>query len=192
MTAVADLIRELSERGISLEPAGGNVRVTPRDLLTDGDRQRIRACKPELIELLEGPAGPSDDPVSNALRAQLLLWGGPGDWPAVAAVGLGPGAVSWTEWLRVAQLSALARAVQEAECIGPVLPTGDRKRLVVLVMRAHYPPVPGIVEAGPDAWESWLEAASDDDCNRRALVASRGQLRQRRRRALLRCRRAAV
>lgn len=108
-TAAADLLHELTHRGVTLIPAGEHIRVKPRDLLTDDDRERIRACKPDLLALLASGA-----PGSNEIQVRLLMWGGTLGWPSLVEVGLGAGGESWTEWLMAATLDDLKRAVLAA------------------------------------------------------------------------------
>jgi len=49
-----DILNHLRERGVTLTPEpDGNIRVKPRDKLTDADRAEIRAHKPELVALLQ-------------------------------------------------------------------------------------------------------------------------------------------
>lgn len=56
-----DILNRLRERGVTLTPEpDGNIRVRPRDKLTDADREQIRANKPELLALLASRK-PADD-----------------------------------------------------------------------------------------------------------------------------------
>jgi hypothetical protein len=49
-----DILNHLRERGVTLTPEpDGNIRVKPRDKLTDADRAEIRAHKPERVALLQ-------------------------------------------------------------------------------------------------------------------------------------------
>lgn len=50
----ADILNHLRERGLTLIPEpDGNIRVRPRDKITDADRAEIRANKPALVALLQ-------------------------------------------------------------------------------------------------------------------------------------------
>ena len=49
----ADLLVQVRSAGITLDVADGQLRVRPASKLTDALRDALRACKPELIELIE-------------------------------------------------------------------------------------------------------------------------------------------
>jgi hypothetical protein len=50
----ADILHRLRGRGVTLIPEpGGNIRVRPGGVLTDAERDEIRAHKPELVDLLQ-------------------------------------------------------------------------------------------------------------------------------------------
>jgi len=59
-----DLLNQLQARGIIVSLAGDDLSVTPWSLLTDDDRQAIRANKDELVALLDRPPADSDCPIS--------------------------------------------------------------------------------------------------------------------------------
>jgi len=48
----AELLRELSDAGFALIAVDGKLLVTPASRLTDRLRDELRACKPQLIDLL--------------------------------------------------------------------------------------------------------------------------------------------
>lgn len=62
----------------------------------------------------KSPTDPPDDPLSNEIRARLLLWGGPLGWPSLVEIGLGVGGEAWTTWLMAASTEDLKQAVLEA------------------------------------------------------------------------------
>ncbi len=49
-----DLLHDMLAAGFTLEVAGEKLLVTPASNLTDDMREALRACKPELLELLAG------------------------------------------------------------------------------------------------------------------------------------------
>ena len=51
----ADLLLDVRRAGFALDVANGMLLVTPASMLTDELRAALRACKPELIELLTAP-----------------------------------------------------------------------------------------------------------------------------------------
>src|SRR5215813_6505241 len=55
-----DLLNQLKARGIIVSLAGDDLSVTPWSLLTDEDRQAIRANKDELVALLDLLRPPAD------------------------------------------------------------------------------------------------------------------------------------
>ncbi|WP_310461065.1 hypothetical protein [Sphaerotilus sp.] len=60
MSHAAELLSELSGRGVSVTAGTeGRLLVAPADVLTDTDRDQIRANKPALLELLRRP--PAND-----------------------------------------------------------------------------------------------------------------------------------
>jgi lambda repressor-like predicted transcriptional regulator len=72
---VAALLAELSQRGITLRPAGAFLGVSPQSALTPELLARIRELKPEILSLLTCPAPPDPDLFSActpAERAALL------------------------------------------------------------------------------------------------------------------------
>ena len=55
MTSRADaltFLEEVAARGVEIRAEGGTLLFRPPSLLTDQDRQRARALKPQLLELL--------------------------------------------------------------------------------------------------------------------------------------------
>lgn len=53
--SAASLLQHLQAAGLALDAQGDRVIVRPRSLLTDADREAIKANKAELLELLTGP-----------------------------------------------------------------------------------------------------------------------------------------
>lgn len=70
MTA-AELIAELTRRGVRLEPRGERLRFYPRSPLTRGLLDELKAHKSEILNLLKG---------INSTRTQLVEFGTDG-WP---------------------------------------------------------------------------------------------------------------
>ena len=50
-----DLLIDLYRRGLKVETHGGDLRISPRRLLSDADRAALRVRKPELVLLLSAP-----------------------------------------------------------------------------------------------------------------------------------------
>ena len=73
---VAALLKEIRPAGLTLTPAPGGLRVSPKGRLTDELRQKIRAHKAELLAALNPP--PDDrsdleaDAASQAVAAEVL------------------------------------------------------------------------------------------------------------------------
>jgi hypothetical protein len=58
MSAVAEILAELSRRGVVVRAEGETIRLKPRDSLDDHLMARVRAHKPEILAVLNGrPAG---------------------------------------------------------------------------------------------------------------------------------------
>lgn len=111
MTA-ADLLAGLRARGLTVEPAGGRVRVGPADRLTDADRAAVRRLKPALLAALGGggdggdgghpPPDPAGRPDPSRAYFALLSKGravprsAGADLPADATYWCYPGADRWT------------------------------------------------------------------------------------------------
>jgi site-specific DNA-methyltransferase (adenine-specific) len=53
----ADVLRDFHARGIELRAVEGNLKVHPKHLLTDADRQLLRTRRPELLAYLTASAG---------------------------------------------------------------------------------------------------------------------------------------
>jgi hypothetical protein len=96
---VADLLAELSRRGITLRPAGPHLGVSPRSALTPELLARIREHKAEILSTLAPPPLPYLFPFP------------PGATPAERAVLL---AIAVRPGLRCHQLAAATRLCQVA------------------------------------------------------------------------------
>lgn len=71
----ADILNRLRERGVTLIPEpDGNIRVRPRDKITDTDRAEIRTHKTELVELLKRQQ-PASQPMPEIPPTVRLLCG---------------------------------------------------------------------------------------------------------------------
>jgi hypothetical protein len=76
MSRAADLLSELTTRGVVVAPDRGCLRLYPRSALNPDLLARVRALKPQLLELLQLSAGAVASPA---------------EWKVLSAVALHPG-----------------------------------------------------------------------------------------------------
>lgn len=62
MNAVAEILAELSRRGVTVRAEGGTLRVKPRRVLDDNLLALIREHKPEILKLVSNGIAPCGSP----------------------------------------------------------------------------------------------------------------------------------
>jgi hypothetical protein len=68
------LLATLTARGVELHAAGDRIHYrAPVGVLTDADREALRQCKPELLELLTAPATLPPVPMADELAAIIRV-----------------------------------------------------------------------------------------------------------------------
>jgi hypothetical protein len=76
----SELLINLRSRGIRVTPSGGYLVIEPSELLTDTDRDALRAAKPQLLEML------AEDEALAIVRRLRFFSFPTGRMPAAAAV----------------------------------------------------------------------------------------------------------
>jgi len=86
MNPAAELLSELLTRGVVVSPAGASLDLYPRSALSPDLLARVRALKPQLLELLRAGAGAVASPAEWRILTTLALHPGlASDQLAVAA-----------------------------------------------------------------------------------------------------------
>jgi hypothetical protein len=73
MNPAAELLSELLTRGVAVSPAGASLDLYPRSALNPDLLARVRALKPQLLELLRVSAGAVVSPAEWQILSALAL-----------------------------------------------------------------------------------------------------------------------
>jgi hypothetical protein len=73
MNPAAELLSELLTRGVVVSPAGSSLDLYPRSALSPDLLARVRALKPQLLELLRAGAGAVASPTEWRVLTALAL-----------------------------------------------------------------------------------------------------------------------
>jgi len=73
MNPAAELLSELTTRGVDVSPAGACLQLYPRSALSPDLLARVRALKPQLLELLRAGAGAVASPAEWRVLSTLAL-----------------------------------------------------------------------------------------------------------------------
>ena len=73
MNPAAELLSELLARGVAVSPAGSSLDLYPRSALSPDLLARVRALKPQLLELLRAGAGAVASPIEWRILTVLAL-----------------------------------------------------------------------------------------------------------------------
>ena|SRR5579864_6934793 len=73
MNPAAELLSELLTRGVVVSPAGASLDLYPRSALSPDLLARVRALKPQLLELLRAGAGAVASPAEWRVLTALAL-----------------------------------------------------------------------------------------------------------------------
>ena len=73
MNPAAELLSELTARGVAVAPAGASLQLYPRSALSPDLLARVRALKPQLLELLRAGAGAVASPAEWRVLTVLAL-----------------------------------------------------------------------------------------------------------------------
>jgi hypothetical protein len=73
MNPAAELLSELLTRGVVVSPAGSSLDLYPRSALSPDLLARVRALKPQLLELLRAGAGAVASPAEWRILTALAL-----------------------------------------------------------------------------------------------------------------------
>jgi hypothetical protein len=84
MNPAAELLSELLTRGVAVSPAGASLDLYPRSALNPDLLARVRALKPQLLELLRASGGAVASPAEWRVLSALALHPGLAP-PALAA-----------------------------------------------------------------------------------------------------------
>lgn len=108
MNPAAELLSELLTRGVVVSPAGASLDLYPRSALSPDLLARVRALKPQLLELLRAGAGAVASPAEWRILTALALHPGlaPDDLAAATQLAPAPLATALHTLLRRAEIAA--------------------------------------------------------------------------------------
>ena len=110
MNPAAELLSELLTRGVVVSPAGASLDLYPRSALSPDLLARVRALKPQLLELLRAGAGAVASPAEWRVLTALALRPGlaPDELAAATHLDQAPLAKALHTLLRRAEIAARA------------------------------------------------------------------------------------
>jgi hypothetical protein len=108
MNPAAELLSELTTRGVVVSPAGACLQLYPRSALSPDLLARVRALKPQLLELLRAGAGAVASPAEWRVLSALALHPGlaPDQLAAATNLAQAPLAEALHTLLRRAEIAA--------------------------------------------------------------------------------------
>jgi hypothetical protein len=108
MNPAAELLSELISRGVVVSPAGASLDLYPRSALSPDLLARVRALKPQLLELLRAGAGAVASPAEWRVLTILALHPGlvPEELAAATNLDQAPLAKALRTLIRRAEIAA--------------------------------------------------------------------------------------